>query len=248
MANNNNAGFLGAISTNLFVNNNNNAPNNNSNAPNNNDPLDEQLDDLLFTAEMIIDQFDQSGNANYQDVSDVLHDLGVHPRIDQRIENDPSANQILTRLQEIQNQLAGEVFGVAVGANGVPHMGPPLAIAGLPAGAAMNIYSPIPNVGRRTLPRGSKNFLLNTNIATNNDMVNFQGESGYGRYYKKSSFNSIVKNAQGRKKNPMTRAFIGPGNVVTYKANIAEEGGRRKYKKTRKARKSRKTRRANTRK
>jgi hypothetical protein len=74
-------------------------------------------------------------------------------------------------------------------------------------------------------------------IENGNEMVNFHGEKALGRYYKKSSFNSFAKNADGVKKNPFTRALIAPGNVKKY---TAKGGKRRKHRKARKTRRSKK--------
>lgn len=244
--NNNNAG-LGAINTTLFTGNananrnrnrnnngNNNFNNNNFNAANN----DDELGDLLMTAELLIDQFDQSGNVNYQDLSDVIHDLGVSQAFDERAVNGSHEMNVWNRLNEIRNQLAPGFHARAA---------PAVQVQAFPAAVAPgNIYSPIQNVGRRTLPTGSENVVSRNNIRQNNAMVNFHGESGYGRYYKRNTFNSLPTNAQGEKQNPATRAPIRAQNVVTYTANIAEEGGKRR--KSRKTRKTRKSRRANTRK
>jgi hypothetical protein len=243
MANNNNAG-LSAINTTLFTGNgnrnrNNNRNNNfnnynNFNAANN----DDELGDLLMTAELLIDQFDRTGNANYQDVSDVIHDLGVSQAFDERAVNGSHEMNVWNRLNEIRNQLAPGFHARAA---------PAVQVQAFPAAVAPgNIYSPIANVGRRTLPTGSENVVSRNNIRQNNAMVNFHGESGYGRYYKRNTFNSLPTNAQGEKQNPATRAPIRAQNVVTYTANIAEEGGKRR--KSRKTRKTRKSRRANTRK
>lgn len=236
MANNNNAG-LGAINTSLFAGNNNNQPNNNYNNFNN-DPLG----DLMFQALMIIDGFEQTGRADYQDLSDIISDMGRSAAFDERAVNGSEELAIWNRLNEIRDQLAG-AFHAQQRAAPVQMIVPPAPV--------VNRYSAIPNVGRRTLPKNAENVVSKNTIQQNTNMVNFHGESGYGRYYTRNTFNALPRNGQGFKSNPATRAQINSANVVSYKANIANEGGKRKYKKTRKVRKSRSTRKgrkANTRK
>lgn len=71
----------------------------------------------------------------------------------------------------------------------------------------------------RAIPRNTENALTLEPIADGNGMVNFHDESARGRYYKKSSYNSMVQ-----KINPFTRKAINATNVVQYKAKV---GGRR---------------------
>lgn len=92
-----------------------------------------------------------------------------------------------------------------------------------------NNYSNVSNVGTLNVPRGSTNTVTLDDIEEGEDMVNFQGEHGYGRYYKASTFDQIP--LSGRyKKNPTTRANITRNNVRKYKAHLV--GGKRR--KTRK--------------
>jgi hypothetical protein len=89
----------------------------------------------------------------------------------------------------------------------------------------------------RAIPRNNENALTMEPIADGNGMVNFHDESARGRYYKKSSYNSMVQ-----KINPFTRKAINAKNVVQYKAKVggAAKGSRRhrrrQYRKTRRAR------------
>ena len=173
---------------------------------------DDELGDLLMSAELVIDQFDTTGNANYQDISDIIHEMGMSQAFDEVAVEGSHELEVWTRLNEIRDALAGAFHAAQRGAQPVQVIAPPVAA---------NIYSPIQNVGRRTLPKGSENVVSRNNIRLNNAMVNFQGESGYGRYYKRNTFNSLPVNAQGRKQNPATRAYIGPQNVVGYTANVS---------------------------
>lgn len=184
---------------------------------------------LLMRATAIINRYDTTGNAEYQELSDIIHDISVSAEYDNLVNAGGHEVDVLNRLQEIRRQLARAHHAAA--AQGA---------AGAGAGAA-NLYAHRANVGRKTLPKESMNSISMNTIESNNAMVNFQGESGYGRYYKKTTFNSLPTNAQGRKRNPITRASILPGNVTTYRANIANQGGKRKTRKTRKSRKARKT-------
>jgi hypothetical protein len=227
--------------------NNNNQPYNNynnyNNAASNND---DQLGMLLMQAQMVIEGFNQTGDGNYQDISDIIHDLGVNPEFDERAVNGSEEMAIWTRLIVIRDQLAGAFHAQQ-------HAAPVQVLA--PAPGPIIPY-PIPNQGRRTLPKGAENVISRNNIRVNNAMVNFQGESGYGRYYKRNTFNALPRNAEGFKSNPATRARITQNNVVGYTANISgnlpnnlrninttlfvENGGKRR--KTRRGRKAKKTR------
>jgi len=87
------------------------------------------------------------------------------------------------------------------------------------------------NIPSRNIPLNSENIITKEPIENGNTMVNFQGEFGRGRYYKKSTYNSM-----SIKRNPFTRNVINQRNE--YKAKV---GGRRnKGSKTRKTRKTRK--------
>lgn len=92
-------------------------------------------------------------------------------------------------------------------------------------------YNGMPNVGTLNIPRGSTNVISLDDIEEGDEMVNFHGEHGYGRYYKKASFNGIPITYPSRfKKNPTTRANITQRNVRKYKAHLV--GGKKR--KTRK--------------
>ena len=67
------------------------------------------------------------------------------------------------------------------------------------------------------LPPGATNVITMDDIASGDEMINFHGERNRGRYYKKSTYNSLTSN-RGVKKNPFTRAIIEPQNVKRYKA------------------------------
>lgn len=103
---------------------------------------------------------------------------------------------------------------------------------------ARNIYNNIPNVGTLNIPAGSTNVVSLDDIREGDEMVNFHGEHGFGRYYKQSTFNQLpIMNSYLYKKNPTTRATITRNNVRKYKAHLV--GGKRKA-----ARKTRRNRKA----
>lgn len=94
-------------------------------------------------------------------------------------------------------------------------------------------YSNLSNAGTLNIPRGATNTVTLDDIEEGEDMVNFQGEHGYGRYYKASTFDQLP--LRGRyKKNPTTRANITRNNTKTYKAHLV--GGKKR--KTRKQRRT----------
>jgi hypothetical protein len=88
----------------------------------------------------------------------------------------------------------------------------------------------------KNIPRNAENAVMMEPVQDGNNMVNFHGEYDLGRYYKKSTYNSM----EYPKKNPFTRRAINSNNLVQYKAKV---GGRRKTRKTKKARKTRRSRR-----
>jgi hypothetical protein len=222
---------------------------NNENVPNH------RLYDLLMQADLIIMQYDMEGEVNYQELSDIIHEISVDPRVNDLMNNDPSIAATLEQLHEIQDALApGAIY-----ANGGPQIGhQDHAVAPQPA-PLVNRYVNIPYQGTISVPKNKTNVVSLNNIANRDRMINFQGERGFGRYYKKSTFNQLATNNQGFKKNPVTRALIHPGvNMYTYNANVSNNsnenlrkinttlftdgGKRRKTRKTRKAKKTRKNR------
>jgi hypothetical protein len=92
---------------------------------------------------------------------------------------------------------------------------------------ATESYNGIANVGTMNISRGSTNTISLDDIEEGDEMVNFHGEHGYGRYYKKSSFNQIPVTYPSRyKKNPTTRANITRNNLRKYKAHLV--GGKKR--------------------
>lgn len=89
-----------------------------------------------------------------------------------------------------------------------------------------------PNNGRRMnriVPANASNTLTYANISDGTNMVNFQGEFGHGRYYRKNTFNQIQPHEySGKKKNPFTQQNIEPGNITRYTARKPAAGGRRR--------------------
>jgi hypothetical protein len=89
-----------------------------------------------------------------------------------------------------------------------------------------------PNTGQRInrfLPVNATNSITAENIENGVNMVNFHGEGAYGRYYTANTFRRLnpvvhIFNAHhprtGYKKNPITRQFINPENVVRYTARF----------------------------
>ena len=218
--NNNNNNYLHRINTSLFE------PNLNINSIE-----DDRILDLLAGGNIIIAQYEMTGTVNYDELSDVLHDLITHPGIDEHF-NNPEVRYVIDTLREIQ----ADEF------NAVP-----------------NPYAQIPNRGRISVPKNATNTVTLNSIVNGDQMINFQGEKNYGHFYKRNTFNKISKNAQGFKKNPTTRALIKPdsndSNIYTYTANVSgnlnenlakinttlfTEGG--KARKSRRAKKSKKTR------
>ncbi len=96
----------------------------------------------------------------------------------------------------------------------------------------MNSNGPIGLEGDAT------NAIFYNSINPGNEMVDFHGERGYGRYYRRNTFDVLQSNHQGLKKNPFTQVIIEPGTVRRYTA----AGGRKRKQRT--ARK--KTRRSRT--
>lgn len=95
-----------------------------------------------------------------------------------------------------------------------------------------SVYNSISNAGTLNIPAGSTNTVTLDDIAEGDDMVNFHGEHGYGRYYKQSTFNQLpIMNSYIYKKNPTTRQVIRRNNTLRkYKAHLV--GGKKR--KTRK--------------
>ena len=90
----------------------------------------------------------------------------------------------------------------------------------------------------RDIPNGSTDAISYEDIKEGDEMIDFDGEYGYGRYYTKNTFKSLGK-------NPYTRQpFRTP--AAPYKAHLvaAPPGGRRRKtrKHSKKTRKTRKTR------
>lgn len=76
----------------------------------------------------------------------------------------------------------------------------------------------------RNIPRGSNSALM-TNIAENDEMVNFHGEYNLGRFYTRANYNGL----RTPKRNPMTRRNISRNNVKRYRAHLVNKtGGLRK--------------------
>jgi ankyrin repeat protein len=89
-------------------------------------------------------------------------------------------------------------------------------------------YYNIPNIGKLNIPTGTRNTVTYEYIAEDDDMVNFQGEHGFGRFYKRSTFNRLpVNNNSNKKKNPITRQRINRNQTLrSYKAHLV--GGSRR--------------------
>lgn len=82
----------------------------------------------------------------------------------------------------------------------------------------------ISNMPVRNIPRGSNSALM-TNIAENDEMVNFHNEYTLGRFYTRANYNGL----KAPKRNPMTRRNISRNNVKRYRAHLVNKtGGARK--------------------
>ncbi len=102
-------------------------------------------------------------------------------------------------------------------------------------------YNNLQNSGTLNVPRGTMNLISADDIEENDEMVNFHGEKGRKRFYKKSTFNRINHNqTTGRKMNPYTRAPIEVANVRTYKAHLV--GGKKTKRKSKTSARTKKSR------
>lgn len=82
----------------------------------------------------------------------------------------------------------------------------------------------ISNLPMRNIARGSNSALM-TNIAENDEMVNFHNEYKLGRFYTRANYNGL----KAPKRNPMTRRNISRNNVKRYRAHLVNKtGGLRK--------------------
>ncbi len=101
-----------------------------------------------------------------------------------------------------------------------------------------NPYSTLGSPTSEKPVKGERNTILKDIIAPGTIMVDFHGESGHGRYYKKTTFNSFqLEGDPPRKRNPYTREIIKPEDVTIYIA----KGGNRRQRKSRKARKAKRS-------
>lgn len=91
-----------------------------------------------------------------------------------------------------------------------------------PAAEPENVYRNIPDAGLLNIPSGATNTITMNTIAEGDDMVNFHGEHGYGRFYKQSTFDQLpIMNSYLYKKNPTTRRTIRRNNTLRkYKAHL----------------------------
>jgi hypothetical protein len=86
------------------------------------------------------------------------------------------------------------------------------------------------NIEHIRIPNSSEDAITMNAIEEGNRMVNFHGEKNMGRYYKKSTFNSL------KRTNPYTRRKILPANRTNYIATF--KGGKRRSKRRRATRRS----------
>ncbi len=70
------------------------------------------------------------------------------------------------------------------------------------------------NIPSITIPSNAVNAISGEPIERGTTMVNFHNEKEHGRYYTKSTYNSL----QSPKRNPFTRQYIIPSSVIKYKA------------------------------
>ncbi len=69
------------------------------------------------------------------------------------------------------------------------------------------------NIPRNSNPENSVQYIP---IQEGNELVDFHGESGFGRYYKRNTYNALPP----PKRNPATRRPIAPGNVTYHTAHL----------------------------
>lgn len=98
-----------------------------------------------------------------------------------------------------------------------------------------NIYANRPHNGERNVAENAENAIMLNAIENGDEMVNFHGEFNRGHLYKKSTFNSLPKNRNGTKKNPMSRATIRANNVRYYRARKVGGAKKRKTMKNRRS-------------
>lgn len=204
---------------------------------------------LILDGLSLIRDYEDSGYASYRHVRELITDILASDLLNSPTNGD-IAYEVLGRLESILAELPEPVLGGVTHPIAIYTANGQILLSG-PSAGPNDLYGSMPNVGIKNLPSNAKNTVSYENIRTGNDMVNFHGESGFGRYYTRNTFDRIPKNTVSPyKKNPATRQIINPGNVVRYKARVEgnnlgnintslfSEGG----KATRKARKSRKTR------
>lgn len=198
-----------------------------------------EFDTLIDRAISYVERFSNPQNNDnlpeHSTVNRLLSDILAHPLRQQRMEEDPFVRELIMDLQNLEHQLAQNNGHVVL------HH-------------AVNYNHP-ENVGTLFVPAGSQNFVTYETIENGDKMVNFHGERKFNHYYTKNTFDQIVRNYNGLKKNPSTRAVIQENNLKTYTASVGipdnmkkinttlftNGGKRRKTRKERKGRKARKT-------
>lgn len=198
-----------------------------------------EFDTLIDRAISYVERFSNPQNNDnlpeHSTVNRLLSDILAHPLRQQRMEEDPFVGELIMDLQTIENQLADNEGQVVV------HQ--------------LVNYNHPENLGTLFVPVGSQNSVTYEPIQNGDKMVNFHGERQFNRYYTKNTFDQIVRNYNGLKKNPSTRASIQENNLKTYTASVGmpenmkkintslftNGGKRRKTRKGRKGRKARKT-------
>lgn len=197
--------------------------------------------------EVDVDEYDQNNNANYNvnylsKMTDILNRPSswkgylINPQEINIQRSGPlkglvswktnteytpkEMDRIITGLQEqmiyMFDSLRLPNIGVGVKVKFVSSISPPV------------VARPIINL---EIPRGTTNAITYDDIQNRNNIVDFNDEKSFGRYYKKNTYDRIMSTT---KMNPFTRTIINPSTVVQYKATL--KGGKRK---TRKAKRTR---------
>jgi len=88
---------------------------------------------------------------------------------------------------------------------------------------------------QRNIPAGTVDVVNQMEIEEGMDMVDFHGESGFGRYYPLEVYSAL----QLPKRNPMTRQPILNADLQYYTAHIVPTGARRLRRQTKKSKRQR---------
>lgn len=188
----------------------------------------------------------QSGLALFDHIRTVLEDMGQQPNPIALI---PPYQHYISEDDIQQNDNRPSVFEIAE-ALGLPpprHRAFQQPFQLVPPPQVQRRRAPVaqqqaPHNGNIALPNNATNTVSLEAIEFPQEMVDFHGERGYGRYYTQNTFNRL-----NPRLNPITRQPIRNTNIRRYRAVAqaqAPQGGRKRTRKaTRKQRKTRRSRR-----